>query len=58
MGFIGSVEGPVDVGDTNSQWSLSAPLCGFSLAELSCLAVRMQKADIYIHPQETDSQEV
>ena len=46
MGFIGSVEGPVDVGDTNSQWSLSAPLCGFSLAELSCLAVRMQKADI------------
>lgn len=46
MGFIGSVEGPVDVGDTNSQRNLSVQRCGFSLAELSCLAVRMQKADI------------
>ena len=46
VGFLGSVEGPVDVGDTNSQWNLSVQLCGFSLAELSCLVVGMQKADL------------
>lgn len=46
VGFLGSVEGPVEVGDIYSWWNHSVELYDFSLAELSCLAVGMQKADI------------
>lgn len=46
VGFLGSVEDPVEIACINSLWNHSVQLYDFSLLNLSCLVVGMEKVDI------------